>query len=514
MKMTRKSSASRLLGALMGSRNKDAETDSNSRPSVEKGGAGRRKSSLDIMRERVERARGSKGLRRIHSREKNELSADDGGSVTAHLSPIPETVMNDEMNRARLLAAKYSSENIVESLGGYLNKAPEGRRMSLITANPYSRWFRLVYHKRVCEWHLRWYTDEWQEDLVNECSLSGAKVKVVHDKRAARVSREYRIKHKDAIATAISISSLNKKVGNYRLFTTTTDGANPDDGARVLSKIIKIVTLGADKPDRPARSDVIRALFEESLARNNIQKIARDAMRKRLNLIGQWDYIVNSSVSDRDIAGDMKAYLNRIQKWIDAIVPLREEKGHARSGTCWGELVEGAKELKTHLCSMPKGLGAWLRMFGESKGVASLHSLLQVFLDIASADNLRREELDALSAVAAVIAWMSRDEQGTKLLEHDADELEPTLRLLTAQLSGGVRKRSVVADDAKSSESAQSSASKTTQKLVSALVVKLARARILLDHSPVCAEETGALAPSASSEPPKPPLIVAMGGHF
>ena len=147
--------------------------------------------------------------------------------------------------------------------------------------------------------------------------------------------------------------------------------------------------------------------------------------------------------------------------------------------------------------------------------VTSIQSALK---EIASADKFRKEEIDALSAITSVLAWMSRDEQGIKLLESDVDELEPTLRLLTAQLSGGARKSSVVVDDnAKSTPSAQPP-SEIVRKLVSALVVKIARTRILLEHArdrPVDLEdETDGLAPSLSSKPPKPPLIVATDGHF
>lgn len=369
-----------------------------------------------------------------------------------------------------------------------------------MTATPYRRWFRLVYNKAVCEWHLRWYTDEWQEELVNECSLSGAKVTVVKDQRAAPVSREYRDSCKDTVPTALCIASLNKKVRKYRLFTTTLERSNPDDGAKVLQRIVSIVHTGADKPEIPTRKDVIQALFEESLDRNNIKASTRDAMKKRLSTIGQWDYVVHSSVSDRDVRCEMESTLAKIRQWVEDLTPLSAAKSSTeRCSLCWTKISEQAAHIVSSLSAMPKGLGRWLDMFAESDGMSLLSALLEQFLNIARMDPLRHEERIALKAVVSIFVWMSKDQRGSKMLESAHEDLKKMVPSLISILRGEAKRAGPPTDLVDFISSLEFAVDNVAEKKVSSKIC------IIEDYLSSTSISPGASISKPTTPPPPPP---------
>lgn len=122
--MKRGSSAKRLLASILGKnapnsssstevKIADEEENAETAPNMSGG-------SLKDIRERVSRARGKHGLSRLHSRE-----LEVGGVCLSPKMNIP-SLSDDKMERllkeARLLALKYSKEDIVESHGGFLCK--------------------------------------------------------------------------------------------------------------------------------------------------------------------------------------------------------------------------------------------------------------------------------------------------------------------------------------------------------------------------------------------------------
>lgn len=243
-----------------------------------------------------------------------------------------------------------------------------------------TRYFRLVYNKRICEWTLRWFKDEWEEEMIKGVSLSGGKVRVVHDQRAAPLSPKIR----KEIPTALEITTLEK---TYILCTTKfdfkQDRVDPDDGGRLLHRIVSICECGVDVPEVKIRTDVVRRLFEEALCRNNIKKIVRDSMRSRLNKVGMWDYIVSSTVQEKEVKEDANRWVETVKKWRDetskifSIAEEDEKKDHRIAAAVkWDRYVEEAHILLKHLKTMPKGLGLWLEHFSRHKGVCYILELL------------------------------------------------------------------------------------------------------------------------------------------
>lgn len=163
--------------------------------------------SLIDLRKRVMMSKG-KGLcsNRYNSRQKERSDL----TFRSTLSPSPQ---KDEMEQARMLSRRQFAIQDIEVLGGWLEKQNKASIFG-IRAPSNKRYFRLVYNKRICEWTLRWFKDEWEEKMIKGVSLSGAQVRVVHDDRAARISPKLR-----SIVRNVSIRKHNSCAFHNRMTT-------------------------------------------------------------------------------------------------------------------------------------------------------------------------------------------------------------------------------------------------------------------------------------------------------
>ena len=193
-------------------------------------------------------------------------------------------------------------------------------------------------------------------------------------------------------------------------------------------------------------------------------------MRSRLNKVGMWDYVVNSTVDENKIKEDSSRWVEKVKTWRDETskifaVAEEDEKQHQRitATVTWDRHVEEARMLLKHLKGMPKGLGLWLDHFYVHKGVSYLLELLCKVLyhqnfpfessnawtqqqshthtqhntnreplkqlkpqirDVSKTRKLiQRTPLKSLTAILAIFRWFAGDEMGAKLISKSGDEV-------------------------------------------------------------------------------------------